>query len=63
MADFERSLCKWDKEEIRKHLPVLAQGALRGRYICRKCARVAEHRSLLCKPEKIKHLIDEPSSG
>lgn len=53
MSELNRPICKLDRKELEKLLPLIAAGALQGRFICRKCGRVAESKKLLCKPMSI----------
>lgn len=45
-----KTLCDWKKKEIRDHLPELEALIRNPRFLCRKCARVANTSKVLCKP-------------
>jgi hypothetical protein len=49
----KKSLCKWDKDEIKDDLDKLIDIVTPARYICRKCGRVAKDEDYLCKPHKL----------
>jgi len=48
-----KSLCKFDKDDISKHFSEFASITAHNRYLCVKCARVAEDKDWLCKPKKV----------
>ncbi|HBE69737.1 MAG TPA: hypothetical protein DDW52_16450 [Planctomycetaceae bacterium] len=52
----KRELCKLKKEELRVLLPELVEHLVDGKYVCRKCARIAHEKSLVCKPVKVSEL-------
>lgn len=48
-----RTLCKWDKDEIKNSLKELKKIVREPRFVCRKCARAASEEGYLCKPEPL----------
>ena len=48
--DEDRTLCDWEKDEIREELALLARLISPPSYVCRKCARAAAGKAVLCKP-------------
>jgi len=46
----KKEICKWDREEIEASVDFLLEQARSAKYVCKKCGRVAETKSLLCKP-------------
>jgi hypothetical protein len=48
-----KTLCDLDKKEIEKNLSLMMKMVDRPAYICKKCARAANTKDLLCKPVKI----------
>lgn len=53
MAKETKTLCKWDKDEIKDKLKELKKVVAAPRFICRKCARAAKKEEYLCKPEPL----------
>lgn len=53
MGKEAKTLCKWDKEEIKDNLKELKKIVAEPRFICRKCARAARKEEYLCKPEPL----------
>ncbi len=51
-AEFD-SLCDVSKSTLRDHLDEIARLVDRPRFICRKCARVANQKRYLCKPTRL----------
>ena len=49
-----KTLCDLDKKEIEKKLPEISKIVLNPNYICRKCARAAQQKEYLCKPQKLR---------
>jgi hypothetical protein len=49
-------LCDLDKKKIEKKLSDISRLVNNPKYICRKCARAANHEFNLCKPVKINSL-------
>jgi len=47
-----KSLCKWEKEEIKKNIRTIYTLTADPRYVCQKCARVANLKANVCKPHK-----------
>jgi hypothetical protein len=56
MNNKEKTLCDWDKKEIDKRFDQLAKIVQVPKYICRKCARVAQKKDYLCKPQIINNI-------
>jgi hypothetical protein len=50
----KNTLCDWDRKEIEKEMDVILRLVNNPKYICKKCARVANTASVLCKSHKIK---------
>jgi hypothetical protein len=50
MGKDNKTLCKWDKDDIKDDLDKLKGIVTPPRFICRKCGRVAKDESYLCKP-------------
>ncbi len=48
-----KSLCKLKKKDIEKKLHELADIVNNPRYICKDCARSANHKQFLCKAIKL----------
>ena len=48
------TLCDLSKSQIRDRLDEIAALVDRPAFICRKCARVANTKDILCKPKRIK---------
>lgn len=48
-----KMLCRLKRDEIEDHLDELTDLVSPARHICRKCARVANKKKLLCKPVKL----------
>lgn len=55
----KQQLCKLTKDEIKSLLPNLARKLPLGQYICKKCARIAHDRELLCKPVDTRKFYQE----
>ena len=51
MADKE--LCKWKKDRIKEEIDQLRDLVREPTWLCRKCARCARDKKLLCKPVPI----------
>ena len=49
-----KTLCDLDKKEIEKKLNEILKIVMNPSFICRKCARVAQQKEYLCKPQKIR---------
>ena len=49
-----KTMCDWNKEDIEKDLKLLSRMADNPKYICKKCARVANSSEHLCKPIRMK---------
>lgn len=50
----QKTLCEWDKKEIEKKSVELIKVISNAKYFCKKCARSANDKDVLCKPKKIK---------
>ena len=50
----KRTLCDWDKKQIEKNIKKIIPLVNDPKYICRKCARVANSENYLCKPVNLK---------
>ncbi len=57
-----KNLCDWDRKEIEKKLADIVPLVSNPKYICHKCARVANQEGLLCKAIKIKKLMNRTRS-
>lgn len=53
MAKPDKTLCKWDKDDIKDNFKELKKIVSEPRYVCRKCARAAKKEEWLCKPEEL----------
>ncbi len=49
----DKTLCKWDKDEIKDNMKTLKKLVSEARFICRKCGRAARKEESLCKPEEL----------
>lgn len=49
-----KTLCDYSKKDIEKHHKKIAALVNDPKYICEKCARAANDKKALCKPNKIK---------
>jgi len=45
-----KTFCKWTEKDIQKRVNLLADLVDEPRYVCKKCARVANSKKLVCKP-------------
>ncbi|TWT80056.1 hypothetical protein CA13_14690 [Planctomycetes bacterium CA13] len=55
MKDKKRKeICHWDRSEIQRSIALLIVQAHNAKYVCKKCGRTAEDKSLLCKPVREK---------
>jgi hypothetical protein len=50
MGKGKKTICKWDKDEIKDDLDKLKDIVMPPKFICRKCGRVAKDSDYLCKP-------------
>ncbi|MDX1617070.1 MAG: hypothetical protein R3300_22385 [Candidatus Promineifilaceae bacterium] len=50
----KKSLCKWDKSDIRDDFEKLAKIVGKPKYACRDCARAARKKKYLCEPRRLK---------
>jgi hypothetical protein len=53
MGKGKKSICKWDKDEIKDDLDKLKDIVIPPKFICLKCGRVAKKGDYLCKPEEL----------
>ncbi|MBU5637772.1 hypothetical protein KOM00_13645 [Geomonas sp. Red69] len=53
MGKDSKTLCKWDKDEIKDNLKELKKIVAEPRYVCKKCGRAAKKEEHLCKPEAL----------
>jgi hypothetical protein len=49
-----KTLCELDKKDIEKRIDEISKIIKNPNFICRKCARAANEKEFLCKPQKIK---------
>ena len=49
----EKTLCEWEKKEIEKQSAELIKLIANAKYYCKKCARSANDKEVLCKPKKL----------
>jgi hypothetical protein len=47
-----KSFCKWDKDDISRHINFIYELTAKPRFVCEKCARVARLKANVCKPLK-----------
>ena len=50
----ERSFCKWEKSDIKKHVRKIYELTADPHYVCEKCARVSKSKANVCKPHDLK---------
>lgn len=48
-----KTLCDLGKKDLEKYADKLREGGVPA-YICKKCARVAHNKKLLCKPTNLR---------
>jgi hypothetical protein len=48
-----KTLCDFDKKEVEKRITEIMKMVDHPKYVCRKCARAANEKGLVCKPVKI----------
>lgn len=53
MGKDKKTICEWNKDEIKNDLDKLKAIVTPPKFICRKCGRVAKESDYLCKPEKL----------
>ena len=53
MAKDSKTLCKWDKDEIKDRFKELKKIVAQPRFVCKKCGRAANKEEFLCKPEEL----------
>jgi len=49
----QKTLCEWEKKEIEKKSFHLEKLITNSKFYCKKCARSANDKDVLCKPKKI----------
>jgi hypothetical protein len=49
----KRKLCDWDKNRIDEKREKLIRIVSRPKFVCERCARVADKKEYLCKPSAI----------
>jgi len=49
----KKTLCAWDKDELKDKLDKLKKIVSEPKYVCLKCGRAAKKEENLCKPEKL----------
>jgi len=50
MSEKVKSMCKWDKDKLKKAFPVFREMVVGAKYACLNCGRVAKRKKDLCKP-------------
>lgn len=53
MGKDKKTICKWDKDDIKDNLEKLKELVAPAKFICKKCGRVAKESDYLCKAEKL----------
>lgn len=53
MGKGKKTVCKWDKDEIKDDLDKLKKIVTPPKYICLKCGRTAKDEDYLCKPAEL----------
>jgi len=53
MAKVSKTLCKWNKDDIKDNWKELKKLVAEPRFVCRKCGRAAKKEEYLCKPEEL----------
>lgn len=46
----KKPFCGWSRSDIEDNAPLVAQLTSAPGFVCRKCARVANHSKQVCKP-------------
>ena len=49
----KKSLCKWDKDDVKKNWDELSGLLVQSKYVCGKCLRSSKLKGTLCKAEKL----------
>ena len=49
----KKSLCKWDKDDVKKNWAEMADLVGKSKFLCGNCLRSAKLKGNLCKPTKI----------
>ena len=49
----KKSLCKWEKDDVKKNWDELPDLLAKSKYVCGKCLRSSKLKGTLCKPEKL----------
>nr|WP_086939226.1 hypothetical protein [Thaumasiovibrio occultus] len=50
----KKTLCKWRRAEISDDIKVLRKLVKKPKFVCEKCARVANDKAVLCSGAKLK---------
>jgi len=53
-----KTLCKWSSKDIEKRIDLLASYTDEPKVVCKKCARVANSKKLVCKPIPLPVLVN-----
>ncbi|MFH1984335.1 MAG: hypothetical protein ABIL58_21035 [Pseudomonadota bacterium] len=48
-----KSLCKWDKEDVKKNWDDLTELLGKSKYVCARCLRSSRLKGTLCKAQKL----------
>ena len=51
--DKVKTMCKWDKDKLKKDFPLFKKMVTDAKHACMKCGRVAKNKKALCKPESL----------
>lgn len=49
----KKSLCKWDRDDVKKNWNDLYDLMGKSKFMCEKCLRSSRLKGNLCKPEKL----------
>lgn len=49
----KKSLCKWDKDDVKKNWNEMADLLGTSKFVCLRCLRSSKLKGTLCKPEKL----------
>jgi hypothetical protein len=53
MSGKKKTLCEWDKDELKERIKEYKKLVRDAAFVCRKCGRAANDSALLCKPVKL----------
>lgn len=56
MGEKVKTICKLDKDALKRMLPQLVEEISSAQFVCRKCGRAARNKKLLCKAAKMADL-------